>query len=81
MTPEDKAIVDEILRRVYVDLYSIVRAALATTEDLTGAAPQNFRDLLARYMAPRKLELELEATDRYRRFVNPPIDPDAPRPA
>ena len=79
MTPEDRAIVDELMRRMYVDLYSIVRAALATTEELTDADPQEFRALLEIYIAPRKLELEVEATHRYRMIVNPPTGPDAPR--
>jgi hypothetical protein len=79
MTPEDKAIVDELMRRMYVDLYSVMRATLYTAEILTEADPVEFRDMLEVYTTPRRLELEVEATHRYQMFVNPPIDPDAPR--
>lgn len=72
MTPEDLALVDELMRRMYVDLYSVVRAALAAMSEATRTPQHDFHDLLADYMAPRRLELEVEGTHRYRMVIGAP---------
>jgi hypothetical protein len=72
VTPEP--ITYDQLRAAYRDLYSLIRAVLGALAE-TGVLPrQAGADAMAHWMAPRQLELDLEAEDRFRRVVPPAAD-------
>ena len=79
MTPDDKRLIDELLRRAYADLYLQIAMTMDAAAEAAGLNLEEFQDLMASSLARRSLEIETAAHDRFRRYVVAaprPTDPD-----
>jgi len=76
MTPEDREEMETLLRRMYLDLYALLRSVSLATGELTGAPPEDFWVTMTHFVLTHQLELQIEGWERFdRQILQRPDDP------